>query len=388
MRLKKVLAAASAAIISMSAVTVMNASAADTKDILLLGDSIAYGYNASFSFGEVMNDYLGGTYDNLAFNGQTTSQLLDRVKTNDAAKEKIANTDNIIISIGANDYLKPLKEIIDPYYTYKDGDTFDTIKNAIAPHAAELSTQLSKLTSATAPAIDNISSIVNEIRILNPDADITFLNLYNPLENIGTADPVGSLLTSLSTSTLDTFNTKLSIIDNIKIASAADGFKNKTAIYTNMANIDPHPNNAGQIKIAALALEKVTGTDYKTVLGTILGKLTDEQLAQLPADLKDSIEIIKPEVTTPTSTATAAPETTTAAAQSTTAAATTTAAGTTTTAKTTTASAKKTTAKTTTKKVTVTSSPKTSDSGLSVSLAAASFASAVVIGIFAKRRKK
>lgn len=337
MKMKKIISASAAAVLAFTGALSMSVYAADTEDIIVLGDSIAEGYKANTSFASIIDALDGASVTNKGSLGTTSSKLIDSVSGTD-----FTNVDSVIISVGAHDYLDILVDVFNDYYV--EGDTVAQLKEKLKADSANVITKLSNVTAATDPAITNITNAVNTIKSANADADIYVLDLYNPFESLASDDTLG-MVSSYAGSVMSTFNTKLGMIDGIEVIEVADAFTGNILKYTNfpadITNVskdtaDVHPNDAGHKVIADLIMEKI----------------------ELPeAEVTTTTPVTTTEATTTTTEATTVTTTTTTTA-TTTAATTTTNAGTTTTAATTTK------ATTTTTKAKTSNSPATSDKGV------------------------
>ncbi|NLK24198.1 MAG: hypothetical protein GX309_09555, partial [Clostridiales bacterium] len=84
------------------------------KNFLVLGDSIGTGYGLSsedFSYGKKLSTKLNMNYTNLAVDGSTSKSLLDELNNEDYIN-KVKEAEIINISIGGNDVMLPLLDII------------------------------------------------------------------------------------------------------------------------------------------------------------------------------------------------------------------------------------------------------------------------------------
>lgn len=394
MNFKKLISSGIAAVMCTSVIFSLPVSsktfAAETNDIVVFGDSIATGNNGkTFDFPSLAAKAIdnGNLLGNYAKNGLTSEDVLNVIKTKESS---IKEAETVVVSAGANDYLKEVLSIVSEYMD--EGDSFETmtkekleaLKEKMQADKANLVSKLSRINAVTDVAYGNVKSIADEINTINPDAEIYILNLYNPFETASEYDEVGTMLNNLASTVLDTFNTKLRLIKNASVVQVAAAFKGNTKVYMGIDQRDVHPSNAGQIKIASLLTSSVNQEEEKISRGKILSTLTPAQLNALPDLIKEGAVMpdTEPEITTTTATTT----TTTAASSVTTIATTTTATEsstvttssqntsssvTTTTAntqsgnQTTTTSAATTNSKTSTSVSKINSAPATSDRGVS-----------------------
>ncbi len=129
---------------------------------VVLGDSIAYGsglVNATETcYGRLVADTCGFDYANHAVPGDTTGQLigvLDKINV----RSDLARADIISISIGGNDFLDELSDLMFDAIVRKDYTDFDRIGFGV---------------------YTNVSKVIELIRELNGDAVILLQTLYNP----------------------------------------------------------------------------------------------------------------------------------------------------------------------------------------------------------------
>ena len=295
------------------------------KKIVVLSDSIS-GYT------EALNDkddlvypaILSNYYDIESVNyfkiGATSDELLD-ILTNYGENEKnnFKEADAVVISAGANDYLRAVKALAAKLYPdkYNENDPYGSILNIVndvtnsknaALEFATLITQLNAAVSTVAePALDNVAKICEEIRKINPDCKILVQSIYNPA--LFTQEGLNGLLKSkpalFSTgynmirnvfrNNLVSFNEGLQEIDGITIADVnkiftvtdSDNNYGYADVYSNMLNDDArdfHPNSLGHIAIAAEII-KILGYTDKSDAADYISKY----FADLPDECKKDL---------------------------------------------------------------------------------------------------
>ncbi|MDD6825267.1 MAG: GDSL-type esterase/lipase family protein [Oscillospiraceae bacterium] len=392
MNFKKLISSGIAAVMCTSVIFSLPVSsktyAAETNDIVVFGDSIATGNNGkTFDFPSLAAKAIdnGNLLGNYAKNGSTSEEVLDVIKTKESS---IKEAETVVVSAGANDYLKEILSIVSEYMD--EGDSIETmtkekleaLKEKLQADKANLVSKLSRVNAVTDVAYGNVKSIADEIKTINPDAEIYILNLYNPFETASEYDEVGTMINNLAYTVIDTFNTKLRLIKNASVVQVAAAFEGNTKVYMGIDQRDVHPSNAGQIKIASLLTSSVNQEEETISRGKILSTLTPAQLNALPDLIKEGAVMpdTEPEITTTTAATTTASSvttvatTTTAATESsaaTTSSQTTASSVTTTTtntqsgAQTTTTSAATTNSTTSTSVSKINSAPATSDRGVS-----------------------
>lgn len=232
-------------------------------NLTIIGDSIATGYgltgyvsgdnySASGSFGSILSTE-SEDYRNLAVDGRKSSELLAALSEGEMT-EAISNADNIVISIGGNDFLKPLFTAIK-----KEAITDTTIIQAIldgtfkAEMISEYTNRILTAALSAAESVDtsaiaeNIRQVTERIHELNPEARIVLLTVYNPFN--------GNVLLSAAGSVADEklaeLNGEIKSLESdcVKIADIYEAFRGKEGQTTNINKLDIHPNSEGHIII-------------------------------------------------------------------------------------------------------------------------------------------
>lgn len=160
-------------------IPVINSAEVKKDTLLLLGDSIAYGYGIkeeNSKYGNIVAD----EYDFLLVNdsvvGDDTSDLLNLIKEKEEVKSHITEGETIVISIGGNDFL---------------GLRY----NSSVPQLAEIIAKgkdSEVLVNMLKRTKKNINSIHKRIRDINPKARIVLQTVYNPFQ--GQSDSFTSML--------------------------------------------------------------------------------------------------------------------------------------------------------------------------------------------------
>ncbi len=230
--MKKFLSAAAAVAVGAASLTA-SVYAAETKTasategtLVVLGDSIASGYNnaetVEYNYGTLVGDYLNYDVKNFAKEGKTSTELYeDLAYLNDIdAWVEVQYADTIVISIGGNDLIAAAKEMIpeycDTYSLLADGYTAADVEALINSKptsefgmadlkAAMAMVDKTKLNALTASQmlntaltdfiggytpggvvydtiIPNTKDVIKEINTLNPNAEIVIQTVYQPLQ--------------------------------------------------------------------------------------------------------------------------------------------------------------------------------------------------------------
>ena len=256
---KKILPLIIAAATAASAFTV---SAAEGENLVVLGDSITTGYgldgyvsgdntSAADSFANRLSGQFSG-YENLAVDGRTSAQLLASLSEEETSSA-LENADTAVISIGGNDLLQPLISaaqmsiLSDTEFIQgmMDGSiTEEDILNKMAETDMESIVQTALDSIDMTVTGDNINNILAGINEINPDCDIYILTVYNPYENsgdMGDPEEISYIIEELN----DAITYYAPMYDNVTVVDVHTAFKGKAEEYTNILQMDIHPNKEG-----------------------------------------------------------------------------------------------------------------------------------------------
>ncbi len=240
--------------------------AAENGALVVLGDSIATGYglpgykagdnsSAKDSFGNKLSAQFKD-YANFAVDGRTSAELLAAMDGADVT-EKIKTADNVVVSIGGNDYLVPLATALVEAVTKDEERMGLFIGENADPSEADLKLLQEKLEPVMSNALnsvdinktfDNLDGIFRKIKTLNPDCEIVILTVYNPFE--GNKDM--TFFDENAKTLLDKLNTKIYAaagINGVKVVDIFTAFKGNPAKYTNISTMDVHPSKDGHALI-------------------------------------------------------------------------------------------------------------------------------------------
>lgn len=266
--------------------------------ITVYGDSIP-GANASLTddqntYGIILSKYYACPSTTYSLSGYTSAQLLNTLSTDNikGLTDDLKNSDVIVISSGANDYLSAVKELAASLYPalYNEKDPYGSLLAIVdsisqSPNAAtEFVPLISKLNSAvgsaTPVALENVKKLCAEIKKLNPDCELIVQTIYNPaifteesLKALLAAKPSNfstgySMLRNVFKNNLADFNEGLAEIEGIKIANINEAFtvdgtsgnNGYADVYTQILSKekhDFHPNALGQIAIASELMKTI-----------------------------------------------------------------------------------------------------------------------------------
>lgn len=282
---KKIAAAAVAITCTLSAIPVM-AQESEPVKYIALGDSITAGHGLSNpetqSYPAAFAALHGLTYENYGVDGMTSDELLTALKNKEYPLE---NAKVITVSIGSNDILQPVIEMVAEELQIDTASTDDLaaaitdkvdymLKNETINYTvlrfsniednlksgSDFSKELYAICDKTAQ--ETIPQIKAEIRAQNPDAQVIFTNIYNPYYNMMAILPIDSKTTakrdigSYCQPYVARINKGSTSTDDIKVADLASIFTKASYVNASldMRNMDtftfdPHPNIYGHMAI-------------------------------------------------------------------------------------------------------------------------------------------
>lgn len=241
------------------------------EGLVILGDSIASGYglseytpgnnySAPLSFGNLLGaEY--GSYRNYAVDGRTSEQLLYALENpSDDMSAAIAGADRVIISIGGNDFLKPMISAVKSaalgdyellaailsgeFEAEMLGDYTNTVLGAALDAAKKVDVGVTA---------DNIEKCAAAIRALNPNAEIIVLTVYDPFSG----NVLLSAASDIAYEKLHELNGRISDIKGIIPVDVYSAFDGSAGELTNINRLDIHPNADGHYKIYELLEETI-----------------------------------------------------------------------------------------------------------------------------------
>ncbi|MCI8373496.1 MAG: hypothetical protein HFI75_14120 [Lachnospiraceae bacterium] len=244
-------------------------------NLVAIGDSIAKGVGSSNaktkSFAALIGDKVDGKVTNLGITGLDSTQLIEKLKTEDFQKV-LEQADVIFVSIGFNDLLKPFLSIVAEAASVKgDGKELytnlqkrfaklskqDPLKagDALATAAKRID-KSKELSTACKQFPKNFQTIIKQLKEINPTAVIYADNVYNPyygvvyeyqgLTLLNIHDMCETYISELNKA-FDR-NSKDYILMDMYSIFRQEGYTNvNPASIENMSgvNFDPHPNDAG-----------------------------------------------------------------------------------------------------------------------------------------------
>lgn len=269
--LTKILCVLAAVLVLTAAV--LPASAEETGEVktekkygslLVLGDSISTGYGLpDYDFAHPENPYdcasygnrlaralhleAGKTYINKAVNGDRTEDLLALLPS---LQTEIAASDLIVISIGGNDLLRKLPDLMSiltgaQITDYAQAMTALSLLQPENMAGAAANPQITQmLTEAVMSNAMNLAQIVATLKANNPTAEVVFLKQYNPAIGVPSMQGMNMLAQPLIAQVNATMD-RVVVGAGYKVADVPSVIDSSAAARTNILSMDIHPNLAG-----------------------------------------------------------------------------------------------------------------------------------------------
>jgi lysophospholipase L1-like esterase len=247
------------------------------KQYVVLGDSIAYGYNlglAEKNFATYIGENSDFEVTNHAVVGMTSEELLAKLVSGEF---DVSNADLVTVTIGSNDLLHPFTDIISQDLGITAG-SYEEIITEIAKkyllNPKEIKTTLEKIKEdlENNPVFNDaiekyknetFPAIISEITSKNPNAEIVVTNLYNPFYGVKF---LGLLtLGEIAEGYISQMNTTFTNI-GYKTADVYSYFESHGLTNVNLnleeptkMSLDPHPNAQGHMVFFTIINEVLLG---------------------------------------------------------------------------------------------------------------------------------
>ncbi len=274
--------------------------------VLVLGDSIARGYGlknvtaqrfSTILKGLLEKDFANVTMDNYGVDGMTGAELVLLLEDN--TPKPLSNADYVIVSIGANNILRPLQSLS----TYEE-IFYNRLPEIISQHlfsssvsidesqafnSQELINALGQLADAANSVLDGeevaqiitdaahslkgeISQIMSLIRAENPNCRVYIQTVYNPYKGVKIVIPNSEKLIDMeyfgnkAVIPLNGVIQELASQEGYLVAPVFDRFEASTEDLVNASSdlfnialaMDPHPNSVGHSLIADIYYNLIT----------------------------------------------------------------------------------------------------------------------------------
>ena len=206
---------------------------ASTPVYVALGDSIPAGYGLSSTkdaYPSLLGNEIRYTLYNLSHSGDTTADLITKLKTSNA-KSRLSLATLVTISIGGNDLMGSLENVFTLLY-----GSSDVVDGIYAGSIANMRTICSLI----------LSNVPKNCIIL-------FENIYNPYGNLGVGSLIGQRIQRQNQTVCDE-NPRIYYVDVTSMNSNPDNF-NAGSGSTLTEILDCHPTKAGHRVLADLMKE-------------------------------------------------------------------------------------------------------------------------------------
>lgn len=192
---------------------------------------------------------------------KNSSEALDAAKNDEEFKTRISDSDYIIIAIGMGDFVEPVVGSIKSIGNYSN--IHDALANLKESDAKKIKADF----TATA---DNIEDFVGDVEILNSGSKTYLYNIYNPLsmdqEILSTEEYLNVSVANQYIENADHLGFINGVIKssaekyaNVNLVDAKSDFEGKGNYYTDIVNMDPSLNEAGNNEIRNLFLDTFLG---------------------------------------------------------------------------------------------------------------------------------
>ncbi len=257
----------------------------DAEYLTAIGDSITTGHGldgyaengeSDDSFVSLLAKSLGCDFDNLAVDGITSQELAESLQAIAQDKESeeykaLTNATIITISIGGNDLLKSLYQIIAKVFKIDlaspnfqeefNKAREDLFKPANVKQLGALMTELKTFVENMNPIVDayaeNLVSIIGSLYEINPYASVVMLTIHNPYAGITGFEA----LTAQAAEAMNAVIIEGGDLGYYNVADVYTAFSLVDEVLTNATNtetyLDPHPNKAGHALIAELVYNEL-----------------------------------------------------------------------------------------------------------------------------------
>ncbi len=225
----------------------VTAFAAESTDLVVLGDSIAHGHGLkdkeNYAYGALIAKANGYNYANHAYDGDTTFDLNRRLDRSDIIAD-LKKAEIIAISIGGNNFLR--------------GGFVEMILRGIFG-------DYKILDETAAEFYTNFIVAVDKIRAINPDATLLIQTVYNPRNDLFKG------VYQQAVNRLNNYIKKAAAEKDLTVVEVAAAFQGHAGEYIQSDVI--HPNERGHYNIALEYLKVLKDMG----LGTADKPLIDEE---------------------------------------------------------------------------------------------------------------
>ncbi|MEI4768722.1 GDSL-type esterase/lipase family protein [Psychrobacillus sp. FJAT-51614] len=183
------------------------------------GDKVGRGFTDMISEAIAKENMLGSFTKEYATSGETSVGLLETLKRGDV-QQSLKNAELITIISGANDF-------IDEMYN---------------PNDESINTDLTKATALLNKVAGNMTTAIQQVKALNPEADIYLFGYYFPLPHLKNTESKKQI--QLAFSIVNNRLATLAKNEGVHFVEVASAFDKNGASYLENPK-DIHPNEAG-----------------------------------------------------------------------------------------------------------------------------------------------
>lgn len=283
---------------TVAAVSIMShsVSAEEIGNITVLGDSISAGYGLEEqerNYGSWLGEYFDANVDNFAVDGKTTQQLMDSLESDSNISKSLKNSDLICISIGGND-------VMDVFYD----ELVNIAQGVSSPQSSQFNVSpeaiqslIFSFSSTLAPAAmlagENIVKITDMISEINPNAKLMFQTVYNPFEtNDESMEPMYTPMYVVTSIYLSAINNAVKNKDDNEFADIQKKFKGNCPLFTNIEEMDIHPNSIGHFLIAEEIVQKLKIPGENAIFETGLDDFPVQKINDIPDEIIGEINLL------------------------------------------------------------------------------------------------
>ena len=299
------------AVIITTAFIILNFTLAVSADdfkvnsIVLLGDSITYGFGLSEdeqNYGDILGEYYGAEVQNFAQNGLTTDGLLEKLEQEEI-QSAVKDCGMVCLSIGGNDllhiFLEAFSEVGMDFQTDTRYDSEISTADVSSEFYSNFSSEFvqkfimdyaSQFAPAASKAAENIKTISQQLHDLNPNAVLVMQTVYQPFES--SDENKNTIMKPLGTFTgMQLTPINESVKENAPYtADILTKFSEKPYLYTNIDKMDIHPNALGHMLIAEEIAQTVGISGDSTVFKNIIDNIPHGTFSEMPSYMMNELD--------------------------------------------------------------------------------------------------
>lgn len=276
----------------------------ETTKYLAFGDSIAAGYGLEGyndikksippdSYQAIVGQFLNTTPINYAVTGDDSEDLMDLLVSG-KADDDLNKADVITLSIGSNDLLGPLLEIVKETYGISDGAVGGTGYTSLEEYFSSLDMgSILKLLDVTKGLADKLKDnevlhkkaqefseqfekILELIKDKAPDAELYVTNIYNPFREVNVLGEMAETYIQEINQVFKGDSDKYTLIDAYTAFSKGNFVNVKFDLSDiKSTNLDPHPSKEGHTLIAGMIKDAMRAKNAPSV--PIIKKVTSSR---------------------------------------------------------------------------------------------------------------